>query len=44
MTVEIFTGTPSALKVRLEVLIAATSTINNVIVTSQSGVYIILWT
>jgi len=44
MTVEIFTGSPEDLKLRLDTLIGGASVINNVIVSHQKGTYIILFT
>lgn len=44
MTIEIFTGTPEALQVRLAAIVAMPATINDVITTHNRGTYIILWT
>jgi len=44
MTVEIFSGKPEALKVRLDALIAGASVINSVSLSHEKGKYIILYT
>lgn len=44
MTIEEFAGTPTALQVRLAAIVGGGSTINDVIVTHQAGVYLIMYT
>jgi len=44
MTVEIFSGSPEKLKVRIDALVVALATINSVILSHEKGKYIILYT
>jgi len=44
MTVEKFEGNPDALIVRLQAIIGGGGTINDVLLSHNRGVYIIMWT
>jgi len=44
MTTEIFTGTPAELQLRIAAIIGGTGVIHSVTLTSNRGIYLILWT